>query len=318
MNRMKRILLIACLLWFPGFLVAQLIPLNYEYLLNPVLVNPACAGLDGSTTFSFTLRKQWDGIKDAPEFQSIGLDSRLQKMAKYDHSGVKNRKYIFPSSGKAGLYFNATHDVNAPFTRSGFQFGYAYHSPLSRGKAGILSTGIGFQLYQQKLDLNYLEEFRNSDPALLNYENSLIPNLAAGIVYQYKNLRFQAAGLFLIPTRLNQAGAAYSELTSNQWFIAGSYTFKLSENLKYTPQFVYKSVPGRLEFNQEFELFNYVIIQTIWNSEEQAGILAGLRLGNYRVGYAFDYQYGAVKSYVEGSHMIYFLISMPELNKVKQ
>lgn len=312
---MKRLMTYFFLLMLPGILGAQLIPLNYEYLLNPVLINPACAGLDGSAIFSFSLRKQWDGIKDAPEFQSIGIDTRLRKMAKYDHSGVKNRNYIFPSSGKAGVYFNATRDINVPFNRTGVQIGYAYHSPLARGKAGTLSAGLGFQIYQQKLDLNYLQEFRNTDPALYNYENRLIPNLAAGVVYQFKAFTFQSSGLFIVPTKLNQADASYTEWTKYQLFFAGSYTFKLGDDFRYTPQLVYKTTPGRMEVNQEFELFKSILIHVLWNSEEQAGFMAGLQLGNYRVGYAFEYQYGEVKNYVEGSHMIYFSFVMPDINK---
>jgi type IX secretion system PorP/SprF family membrane protein len=58
--------------------VAQQTPSFDHYLVNPYLVNPAAAGMNG-TNVIIDYRKQWSGFTGAPETQVLSVDGAIKK-----------------------------------------------------------------------------------------------------------------------------------------------------------------------------------------------------------------------------------------------
>jgi len=71
MHNAKKILavialaVLLCLVALRGY--GQQLPVYSQYMMNKFLINPAVAGSEGYTAFNLTSRKQWLGIKDAPQ-----------------------------------------------------------------------------------------------------------------------------------------------------------------------------------------------------------------------------------------------------------
>lgn len=68
---MKRILKILILLLIPLSSSAQMTPLKSQYVLNPLVLNPASAGNMGVLNVTAFYRKQWVGVKGAPETMTL-------------------------------------------------------------------------------------------------------------------------------------------------------------------------------------------------------------------------------------------------------
>ena len=72
---MKRIIKILILLLVPLSSSGQMTPLKSQYVLNPMVLNPASAGNRGVLNLTAFYRKQWVGVKGAPETMTLTADA---------------------------------------------------------------------------------------------------------------------------------------------------------------------------------------------------------------------------------------------------
>ena len=72
---MKRIVKTLIFLLVPMGLFGQLSPVTDHYILNPLTINPAFAGYRGALNVALFYRKQWVGIKGAPETLTLSADA---------------------------------------------------------------------------------------------------------------------------------------------------------------------------------------------------------------------------------------------------
>ncbi len=66
---MKKILLLIAIFTL-GESQAQQVSLNSQYMFNYFAINPAVAGTKNYSPITFSFRRQWMGINDAPVTQS--------------------------------------------------------------------------------------------------------------------------------------------------------------------------------------------------------------------------------------------------------
>ena len=69
-----RILLLFLTILLPELLRAQQLPLYSQYMFNTLEINPAYAGFKQSIQFTSIFRKQFNGIKDAPQTAMLSGD----------------------------------------------------------------------------------------------------------------------------------------------------------------------------------------------------------------------------------------------------
>lgn len=74
---MKKFLLISIIVGASFSFKAQQTPVLEHYLVNPYLINPATAGLNGNNVF-VDIRNQWQGFVGAPQTQILTLDGALK------------------------------------------------------------------------------------------------------------------------------------------------------------------------------------------------------------------------------------------------
>src|SRR5690606_19799535 len=80
---------------------AQIDPLYAQYLSNPMLINPAYAGLNNNLNASISFRKQWAGFEGSPTTYNINghtslLDNRMGigLMVVSDKIGINNNTEV--------------------------------------------------------------------------------------------------------------------------------------------------------------------------------------------------------------------------------
>jgi type IX secretion system PorP/SprF family membrane protein len=72
---MKHTYYILLLLLLPLTLAGQLNPVSNQYVLNPLIINPAYAGNRGALNIAAFYRRQWVGISGSPETMTLAADA---------------------------------------------------------------------------------------------------------------------------------------------------------------------------------------------------------------------------------------------------
>ncbi|MFK8059136.1 MAG: type IX secretion system membrane protein PorP/SprF [Polaribacter sp.] len=128
-------------LLFVAFLISnsysqETLPIYQDYLSDNVyLLHPSAAGIGNSSKLRLTARRQWAGIPNAPELQTLSFHSR------------------FSEYSNAGYGFMMFNDQNGFHSQKGFQGSYAYHLPMSTAKVfNQLSFGLAFTFVQNQSD----------------------------------------------------------------------------------------------------------------------------------------------------------------------
>ena len=113
---------------------------------NYYLLHPSMAGASSCTKIRLTARKQWFGQEDAPQLQTLSINSRLDE-----------------KSGVGMILFN---DKNGYHSQKGVKFTYAHHLMFSRDNIDLnqLSFGISGVLVQSQLDETQFRNSGNYDP----------------------------------------------------------------------------------------------------------------------------------------------------------
>src|SRR5687768_16442336 len=109
---MKKIALIAILVFVKGLSMAQQLPQFSQYMFNQYAFNPAYTGVTDSWEAVTNNRYQWLGITDAPRTFTLSAQGPLKK----------------ENMGLGGYVYT---DNVGPTRRLGFQTSYAYHIRLN-------------------------------------------------------------------------------------------------------------------------------------------------------------------------------------------
>ena len=149
---------LAC--WLPGLMSAQQDPMLTQFSFNPMLFNPACAGLNDVLSVSATHRQQWLGIDGAPVGQTISAHA--------------------PLSGKrVALGGILLHDKIGATETFELASAYAYRFPI--GEKMQLSAGLQASIANWHADwINvFLED--GIDEVFQNRQSRWLANFGAGM-----------------------------------------------------------------------------------------------------------------------------------------
>jgi type IX secretion system PorP/SprF family membrane protein len=273
-------------------------------VVNPYLINPAFAGYDGTTSLKLTSRMQWTGLDGAPRTQSLSYDTRIKAMWKYDHTGKILRKSGIPRSGRVGLGAYVLNDLNNPFRRSGVQFTYAYHLPFRHGNAGQLSMGLSGAFFQHHVSSADFQPAESNDPSLAQDESVMIPNLSFGINYSYKNYFIALSALHLYPYTISEYNENI-ETVENQMYVYSGYQIGNTAGFAFTPCVLYRTNPQSYDIMGRFTIKEKMNLAMAWQSIESVYAFFHFRLGDYLLGYSFEYSMSDLQRYNDGSHLVF-------------
>ena len=307
---MKRGIVFTILLLIVGLsgqLMAQLLPLYSQYVLNAFMVNPAVAGHDGYTSFNTTARQQWLGFSEAPRTYSASWQTRVMRRSyKIINRPVKSENRLKPSTkGRVGLGAYIINDVVAKVARTGFSFTYAYHIFLGRQQ---LSFGLAGKAFQYRIDNDQLHFGEDGDPVLNDFNPvAYSPDAAVGIFFQDPSYFVGFSISNLLQTSLKTGGNDIGDQTDRHYWLMGGYRFRLSDILELEPGTLLKTTENwnpqgdftvKLYFDEQF--WGGLSYRT----DKSMILLLGVKIDGLHFGYSFDWAFSEIGHFNYGSHEI--------------
>lgn len=153
------------------------IPVATQYLAdNPFVISPTFAGIGDNFRIRANGMKQWVGIKESPQNQSVYADFRIA-----DQSGV-------------GISFY--NDKNGYTSQAGAKFSFAHHIILDYYSRQYFSFGMSFNINNFKIDISQLVP-NNYDPSITDNRFTSNKNFDVGFLYRNKEfyLSFNAGNI---------------------------------------------------------------------------------------------------------------------------
>jgi type IX secretion system PorP/SprF family membrane protein len=270
---MKKLIKTIFFLLIPIGVSGQLTPVTNQYILNPLTINPAYAGNRGALNIAAYYRRQWVGIPGAPVTMTLSADAPfldnkigLGLIIISDKVGVTREKQIIS---------NYAYKVNLGGGNLSFGLG-----------AGITTTNTAWS------DLVVLDP--GDEFYLINSRLYVVPNFSFGTYYTYNNY---FAG-FSIPKFLSYK----FNFDKNKYIYTLSPKFKLfpSTLLTFTPK-------EKILFDINAHV-NY--LDRFWggvsyrNGRSFAGLFQFQVNNQLKVAYTYDFDFGKLRTYSNGSHEI--------------
>ena len=278
------------LLLIPLNLAGQLTPVTSQYVLNPLTINPAFAGNRGALNVAAFYRKQWVGIPGAPETMTLSADAPLL-------------------DGKLGLGLIIANDKIGVTRTTQFTSNYAYRINMG---AGMLSLGLGAGLITTNTawsDLVVLDP--GDDIYITDLRAFYLPDFSFGAYFSHNNY---FAG-FSIP-RLLGYGFNYDENKHTLHFDPGQYNylfntgyiFTLSAKTKFFPSTLISFSAGEkllYDINAHFNLYDRLWLGASYRSNRAVAGLLQFSINNQvKAAYTYDFDFGKLRTYSNGSHEI--------------
>lgn len=287
MNRLFKILFFLLL---PVSLAGQLAPVTDQYVLNPLLINPAFAGSRKALNIGTFYRRQWVGVPGSPETMIIAVDAPML-------------------DDKLGLGFMLVNDKFGVSDEKHFISDYAYKINLGDG---ILSLGLGagiittYTAYSQLIALDPGDDYYQ-----INSKIYVVPTFSFGAYYTYHNY---FAG-FSIPKFLNykfnfdkNKYKLVNDPSLYTYMLTTGYLFPVSRNVKFMPSTLLTYSPGEkilYDLNAYFSFYDrFWVGASYWDNRTIAAMFQFQLSSQFKLAYSYDFDIGKLGKYSNGSHGI--------------
>lgn len=287
---MKRIIEVFIWLMIPLSLSGQLTPVTNQYVLNPLTINPAYAGNRGALNIAAFYRRQWVGIAKAPETMTLAMDVPL-------------------ASSKLGLGMIITNDKFGVTKETQFSTNYAYKIEMRNGSlslglgAGLLTTNTAWS------DLNVMDP--GDDAYLTDSPVYIVPVFSFGVYYSYKRYFAGLSVPKLLGYNFDFNKNKYNlKFDPSQYYylLYTGYVFSLSPQVDFFPSTLITYSSGEkvlYDINAHFILFDRIWFGASYRNNRSVGGLLQFALNNQlRVAYTYDFDFGRLGRYSNGSHEI--------------
>ncbi|MCW5911220.1 MAG: type IX secretion system membrane protein PorP/SprF [Cyclobacteriaceae bacterium] len=266
------LLLLVTVCSLPAF--AQQDPLYAQYINNPILLNPAYAGLNNNFNANATYRNQWGGFDGNPVTFNFNT-----------HVSLVNNKVgagLLISQDKLGIIKNT--EVQAAFS---------YKLPLDNDRIFSFGMQAGFVNFRANYnDLNIPDDQRD-DIAFSANENLSKPSLGAGFILKSEKYLLGASVPRLLSTTVTASSTGQEfELYKQHFYFFGSYIIFLNENVRFKPSALVRAVGGSplsVDLNFNFNINEKFTVGAFTRNFGAYGIQLQAKLGdNFRFGYIFE------------------------------
>lgn len=284
---MNRFLLISIFLHLAKILTAQHQPILSQYMLNPIILNPAHTGSKGGLSTAIQYRRQWIGFSDenvTPNTLVFSLDSPLRnKKFAIGTIGVVDRFALTNNFDQLLLFSYRLFVTSSASLTLGLQAGYLY----------------------SRTDYSALE--MNDDGAFNDsYSTFMLPKSGAGAMLNISKfyIGFSIPQIYFY-TPKNSLGKK-SIVNSNIAYLNLGYLFVVSDNFHIRPSFLYRYLDyiqaKNFDINAMVEWKKTFSIGFSYRNNNALIALAEFRLNQFSIGYAYDHS--LTKIGTNGSHEI--------------
>jgi type IX secretion system PorP/SprF family membrane protein len=287
---MKRIIKTFFWMLIPLSVSGQLTPVTNQYVLNPVIINPAYAGSRVALNVSAFYRRQWVGITGTPETMTLALDAPLL-------------------DSKIGLGLMITNDKIGVTKETQFDSYYSYKISMGQGN---LSLGLGAGLITTNTAWSDLVVLDPGDEYyLINSRVFFVPDFSFGAYYTYHNYFAGISVPKLLGYRFDFDKNKYTlRVNPGQYYYLFNtgYVINLTSKAKFFPSTLVTFSPGEkvlYDINAHFSFFDRLWVGASYrNNRSLAGLLQFAVNNQLRVAYTYDFDFGKLGRYSNGSHEV--------------
>jgi type IX secretion system PorP/SprF family membrane protein len=260
-----------------------------QYMFNQLTINPAYAGNQKMLSATLIYKKQWVGIKGAPNTQTASI-----------HNGDRKKKIGY------GLLISRDEiGVHKDYSIYG---SYSYKIKFRKS-----SISLGIQGGFNYLSSNYslLNGDATYDPLLPPNTSVWNPNVGAGLFYNSKTGYFG----FSIPYLINNKVLARKDIDARStgteeryYFITAGKILTVNDNVKFKPSTlirIQEASPIGFDINGNIIFDERLSVGASYRTGKSLVLMSQFVLSNhFMVGYAYDYAFSALNNYSKGSHEI--------------
>lgn len=267
---MKKLYLLLFFLLAVSSLVtfAQQDPLYSQYLTNPLIFNPAYAGLNNAFNASVSYRNQWAGFDGSPT--TLNANTHLSLVDNKVGAG------LLVLQDKMGI--TKTTEVHALAS-------YKLELP----KEMTLSFGMQFGVVGFRND--YTELNVDPDPAFAQNERASKPNVGVGSILKGNKFLVGLSVPRMLKSKFKTGGQDF-ELYNQHYYLFGSYVHYLGTRLRLKPSILFRGVKGApistdVNFNINIDT-KYTAGIYARNFKAYGLLVQGWFFEKYRFGYTFE------------------------------
>lgn len=287
---MKKIIKILFLLFIPLSLSGQITPLTSQYVLNPLILNPAAAGNRGVLNVAAFYRKQWVGVKGSPETMTFTADAPFRD----DRMGLG----LVVMSDKIGIT-KETH----------LKADYSYKVAVGKG---TLSFGLGAGIAVTNTAWSKSIVLDPEDDLILTDDKGfVVPAFSFGTYYS--DQRYFAG--FSIPKLLGykfdtdkKKYVINNNMGEYYYLLNTGYLLDLSQSLKFLPSALIAFSPGDkvlYDINANFRVMDRFWFGASYRSNRSIIGMFQVQLNDQiRFAYTYDYDFAKLRTFSSGSHEV--------------
>jgi type IX secretion system PorP/SprF family membrane protein len=287
---MKRIIKLLIFLLIPGSLAGQLTPVTNQYILNPVTINPAYAGNRGVLNIAAFYRRQWVGITGSPQTMTLAADAPA-------------------FNSRLGLGLMIVNDKIGVTRETRFMTSYAYRIGMGNGD---LSLGLGAGLLATNTAWSDLVVLDPGDEYyLIDSRVFIVPDFSFGAYYSNQNYFAGFSIPKLLGYKFDFDRNKYSlrvEPNNYVYLFHTGYMFSLNQKTKFFPSALVSFSPGEkilYDINAHFSMFDRLWLGASYRSNRSVAGLVQFAVNNqFKIAYSYDFDFGTLGSYSNGSHEI--------------
>lgn len=271
---MKKINYIAglALLMVSSFAMAQQESVFAFYKSHMNLVNPAYVGVNNETLWTSSLRKQWTGIEEAPETQTVSYGTALGKNMGIGVSVINDRTFIEKE------------------TFLGVDFCYKVQMDATTDLyLGIKAGGNFYNVNTTGLETYNMQ----SDRALASI-NAFNPNFGVGALLKRDNWYASLSIPRLLNTSkaVNQSGYAMTATDRPHIYLSGGYDFNINSFFVVKPSVMIRYVngaPTSIDLTTMLQIEKNFEIGGMYRTDKAYAAMTTVRL-NKRFLFGFAYE----------------------------
>jgi type IX secretion system PorP/SprF family membrane protein len=269
-------------------------PVATQYLAdNPFVISPTYAGIGDNFRINLNGYKQWVGVPDAPQNQSLYTDFRV-----LDKSGIGITLY---------------NDSNGNTKQAGGKLSFAHHIILDYYSKQYLSFGISYILNTFAINITNL-----NDGEILDNRSTMNNNFEVGFLYRKKKFYASFNATNILPKSIDfTTGFEPNKLTSYQFYTG--YIVDLGNRTELEPSVFYQlyQSDGRsvTDFNLKYRQYNkyedyYWIGASYRFMNDQLGTplglgpIVGMQKGIISFGYSYQITLNDLATHNSGTHSL--------------
>jgi type IX secretion system PorP/SprF family membrane protein len=238
-------------------------------MLNPLLINPAYAGLNNNFNAMLGYRTQWVGLEGKPTTVNVSAHSSL--MANKLGVGVMVIQDKIGNISNTETNFSASYKINF--------------------KEQMLSFGMQAGIQNYQTDFSELNIFDPGDNAFIGGERGTRVNIGAGAILKSEKYFIGLSVPRLMPSKFENGGQEF-ELYNQHYYLAGSYVHYLTSKIRLKPSILFRGVKGApasvdLAFNVNLNGIHTAGLFTR-NFNTYGLLVQTLLKEQYRFGYVFE------------------------------